>query len=272
VLLTALATGAALVQAASPYAWHAGAIAPADTLAARIAPPPGFTRVAVEAGSFGLWLRGVPLLPGRPEIRLFDGRPKHRQDVHEAVLDIDPGRRDLQQCADAVMRLHAEYLFGTGHADDVAFTLTSGDPARARDWLAGARPHVAHNRVRWSPGDAPADRSHAAFRSYLDFVFTYAGSASLSRTLASAGATPIAAGDVFIQGGFPGHAMLVVDVARDARGRAVFLLAQSYMPAQQIHVVRNFEDASLSPWFAEPTGALVTPEWTFRAEDRKRWR
>jgi len=40
-----------------------------------------------------------------------------------------------------------------------------------------------------------------------------------------------------IRAGSPGHAMLVVDVAEDERGRRIYLLAQSYMPAQDIHIV-----------------------------------
>jgi len=44
-------------------------------------------------------------------------------------------------------------------------------------------------------------------------------------------------GDVMIRAGSPGHAMLVVDVAEDERGRRIYLLAQSYMPAQDIHIV-----------------------------------
>ena len=38
-----------------------------DSLEARFAPPPGFRRVAVAAGSFGAWLRRLPLAaPGTP--------------------------------------------------------------------------------------------------------------------------------------------------------------------------------------------------------------
>lgn len=257
------------VAADTRYAWTAR-VDPAQRLEARLAPPAGYARVSVAEGSFGAWLRGLPLLPGRPDVRLHDGGAKNRQDVHEAILDIDVGRRDLQQCADAVMRLRAEYLFGSGQADAAAFTLTSGDRALARDWMAGQRPRVSRNRVRFAPG-ASADRSHASFRRWLDFVFTYAGSASLSRELPAAAGSPVAPGDVFVQGGFPGHAVIVLDVAKDARGRAVFLLAQSYMPAQQIHVLRNLADPALGAWFAEPTGTLLTPEWTFQAGDRRRW-
>ena len=48
-------------------------------------------------------------------------------------------------------------------------------------------------------------------------------------------------GDVFIQGGFPGHAIIVVDLAENEVGEKCFLVAQSYMPAQEIHVLKNFK-------------------------------
>src|SRR4029078_1039254 len=93
----------------------------ADTLESRFAPPPGARRVEVQAGSFGAWLRGLPLLPERSPVMLFDGTKKPRQDVHAAVVDIDVGTRDLQQCADAVMRLRAEWLFAAGRTPESAF-------------------------------------------------------------------------------------------------------------------------------------------------------
>jgi len=74
-------------------------------------------------------------------------------------------------------------------------------------------------------------------------------------------------GDVFIEGGFPGHAVIAVDVAESPAGRAV-LLAQSYMPAQQVHVLVNPGDPALGPWYRyDPSAALATPEWRF-AEGR----
>ena len=244
---------------------------PAQALSARIAAPAGYERAAVEPGGFAEWLRGLPLKPGRPPVRLFDGREKARRDVHHAVVDMDVGARDLQQCADAVMRLRAEYLYAQGRADAVAFDFTSGDRVPYARWRAGERPVVRGSRVSWQAGAAP-DATRAGFRRYLDAVFTYAGSHSLRRELAPAGGVP-AGGDVFVQGGFPGHAVVVVDVARErASGRTVFLLAQSYMPAQEVHVLRNLERPDLDPWYPADFGArLVTPEWTFAKEDRRAW-
>src|SRR6476659_4017926 len=110
------------------YAWLGHP--PGETIEARFAPPPGATRVAVAAGSFGAWLRGLPLLaPGAP-VHLFDGSIKPRQDVHAAVVDLDVGARDLQQCADAVMRLRAEFAYA--NARPIAFHPDPGRPKTLR--------------------------------------------------------------------------------------------------------------------------------------------
>jgi Domain of unknown function (4846) len=261
-----------LVSVASPadYGWLP-ARADGGTLAERIPPPPGFRRAAAPAGSFAAWLRGLPLFPGRPPVHLFDGRLKGNQEAHWAVIRLDVGARDLQQCADAVMRLRAEYLRDRGCDGDIAFRFTSGHKAAWTDWRRGLRPRIDGNQVTWRAA-AAADGGYASFRRYLETVFNYAGSASLARELQPTGdpARP-AAGDVFIHGGFPGHAVLVADVAEDARGRRAFLLVQSYMPAQEVHVLRNPGNAG-SPWYiAQSSGALETPEWVFRYEELRRF-
>jgi hypothetical protein len=78
-------------------------------------------------------------------------------------------------------------------------------------------------------------------------------------------------GDVFIQAGHPGHTVLVVDLA-ECEGDKVFLLAQSYMPAQEVHVLRNPQDPELSPWYdLDFEDELQTPEWTFPPGALKRF-
>ena len=255
-----------ITAAPAPVPWHDASV---ETLAQRFAPPAGLHRVEVPPESFGAWLRRLPLRPAGAPVRLFDGRLKDNQAAHVAVLALDVGARDLQQCADAVIRLRAEYLREAGHEGDVCFRFTSGDAAPWSRWRAGERP-VVRRKVRWEPR-AAADASYASFRAYLDAVFEYAGTASLARELRGVALVePVAPGDVFIRGGSPGHAVLVVDVAAGPAGERVFLLAQSYMPAQEIQVLRN--PAGDSPWYAtDPSGPLVTPEWTFAFSERRRF-
>lgn len=266
----ALAAAFAPLLGPASYPWLE-APDPVQGLATRIAPPAGFARAPVPPAGFAAWLRGLPLRPGRPAVRLFDGREKGRQDVHHAVVDLDVGRRDLQQCADAVIRLRAEYLFSRGAYMSITFDFTSGDRVPYARWRAGERPSVQGRRVVWRKTAAP-DPGHASFREYLDVIFTYAGSRSLRRELAVPTRPEIEAGDVFVQGGSPGHAVLVVDVARAPDGRSAYLLAQSYMPAQEVHVLRNPGRPDLDPWYPADFGdRLVTPEWVFQKDDRRRW-
>lgn len=224
------------------------------------------------AGSFAAWLRGLPLKPGRPQVRLHDGRLKGNQEAHHAVVDVDVGPRDLQQCADAVMRLRAEYLRATGAVERVRFDVTTGTPASLAGWFAGDRPVVRRNALSWTRSASP-DTSYASFRRWLDVVFTYAGSASLERQLRRvADGRDVRAGDVFIRGGFPGHAVLVADVARGPADSLAFLLVQSYMPAQEIHVLRNPGEWGSNPWYTvNPERALETPEWTFEPGTLRRF-
>jgi hypothetical protein len=263
----------ASVAAERRYAWRDGA-AVADTLADRIAPPPGFARTPADPGSFAAWLRGLPLKPQGAPVLLHTGTLKSRQDVHVAVIDIDVGTRDLQQCADAIMRLRAEWLYAAGRASEIAFNDTgAGKPMAFTRWAAGERPHPSGRALVWSRQARP-DASYASFRRYMDAVFTWAGTHSLERELPSVLVAGLGAGDLFIKGGFPGHAVLVADVAESrATGERRFLLVQSFMPAQEIHVLKDPKSADGSPWYRLDFGAeLVTPEWIFPRESLRRWR
>ena len=242
------------------------------TVEARFAPPAGFAREPVAAGSFASFLRSLPLKAHGEPVRLYDGRIKANAGVYAAVVDLRIGRRDLHQCADAVMRLRAEYLFAQRRFDDIRFRFASGFRAEYSRWRRGERIAVSGNSARWVAGGERGD-GRRSFWLYLETVFAYAGTASLARELAPASAGPPGSGDIFIQPGHPGHAVIVVDTAVDrASGRRIFLLAQSYMPAQEIQILENPGDPRLSPWYAAAFGAtLLTPEWTFRATDRMRF-
>ncbi len=242
-----------------------------NTLINRIPTPAGYTRTTLAAGSFGDWLRHVPLKPGKPSVHLYDGELKWNQSAHHAVIDLDVGQRDLQQCADAVMRLRAEYLYASNAHDQIHFNYTSGDKVGFEKWSSGYKPLVKGSNVRWVASSSCND-SYTSFRKYMDNIFMYAGTASLTKELQQVPLAQIQVGDVFIKGGSPGHAVLVMDVAENTAGNKVFLVAQSYMPAQEMHVLVN-PGNRLSPWYsiAEIGEEVQTPEWTFYRDQLKRF-
>jgi len=107
----------------------------------------------------------------------------------------------------------------------------------------------------------------------MDMVFAYSGTLSLDRELESVEIDDMEIGDVFIVGGSPGHAIIVVDMAENEIGERLFMLAQSYMPAQQTQLLVNLGDKEISPWYRLKDGdKLKTPEWTFDWDDLKRFK
>ena len=211
--------------------------------------PHGHTRIPVANGTFGAWLRKLDLRKDNT-VYLFNGEAKRNQSAQFAVIDMSVGQKNLQQCADAVMRLRAEYQLSSGKKHEIVFYDNDGKAYRP---------------------SLQTDRS--SFDRYLEGVFSWCGTLSLEKQLKKAkDPAVIHAGDVFIKGGSPGHAVMVMDVARDTHGRYIFLLSQSYMPAQDIHILRNPMDAMMNPWYSlKEGGDLTTPEWVFQFQDRRSW-
>jgi len=238
----------------------------------RFGVPDGFERTFAEEGSFDDYLRSLPLRPHGSVVRTYSGGIKMNRSAYEAVVDLDIGDKNLQQCADAVMRLRGEHQFSQGLFDQISFRLTNGFEVPYVKWRDGWRIKVEGNDTSWVKNATP-DESYESFRKYMEFVFIYAGTLSLDRDLVPVSFEDMKIGDVLVQGGSPGHAVIVVDMAENPdTGEKIFMLAQSYMPAQDIHVLSNPNDESISPWYGmEFEGELVTPEWTFGRSNLKRF-
>ena len=243
-----------------PYPWGATA---SDRLDARFPPPDGFARVRLEEGTFGAFLRTLPLLPGDAKVVDYRGNALYDDGRHaniSAVVDIDVGSRDLQQCADAVVRMHAEWRYARGDRD-VTYRAASGTPLSYRRWLAGDRAALDKGTLGVTRAAGPGKDAHGTYRAWLDEVFAWTNTAALERDAARVAFADLAPGDFFVMSGSPfGHAVLVLDLAKDASGRLAMLLGQSFMPAQSFHVLRPSRDAT---WFVvEPDAKeVVTPFW-----------
>ena len=241
-------------------------------IADRIKTPINYTRTAVDTHSFAYYLRHLPLKPHNTKVQYYNGKTKHAENVYMAVADIDVGTRDLQQCADAIMRLRAEYLYDQKQYDSIHFNFTNGFQVDYSKWREGYRVTVQGNKTHWRKTDIPSI-GYASFRKYMDIIFMYAGTLSLEKELQPVQWQDVQVGDIFIQGGSPGHAVIVVDMCvHEKSGEKLFLLAQSYMPAQDIQILQNPNNSALSPWYSTNfEGALVTPEWTFEKKDLGRF-
>jgi len=240
------------------------------TLLKRFNAPQGYERQAVNSSSFAHYLRNLPLKPAGSKVKYYNGALKNDA-AYVAVVNMPISDRNLQQCADAVMRLRAEYFYAQKEYDKISFRLTNDFEADYANWMQGNRVAVKGNKTNWCKARQPSN-TYQDFRNYLEFVFIYAGTLSLSKQLHPQNMKNLAIGDVFILGGSPGHAVIVVDVARNKNGEKVFMLAQSYMPAQETQILRNPSDAFISPWYrTEIQNKLLTPEWTFKIDELKTW-
>jgi len=240
------------------------------TTETRFPVPEGFTRIIVPNNSFASYLRTFPLKPHGSVVKYYNGNEK-RNRVYDAVFDIDVGAKDLQQCADAIIRLRAEYLYKEKKYNDITFNFTNGFAVAYSRWITGERIKVEGNKSWWVKTSQPAN-NYEVFKKYLETVFIYAGTLSLSKSLKSVDFMNMQIGDVLIQGGSPGHAVIVIDMAENTKGEKLYMLAQSYMPAQDIHVLKNNTNPGLSPWYTlKQSNNINTPEWTFKITDLKRF-
>jgi len=240
------------------------------TLQTRFDTPAGFTRIPAVKNSFAEYLRNLPLKPAGSKVRYYNGAVK-KEPVYAAVVAMEIGNKDLQQCADAVMRLRGEYFYAQHAFDKISFMLTNGFKMDYLEWMKGNRLAVQGNKTHWVKA-APPSNTYQDFSNYMEVVYTYAGTLSLSKSLHRKNIPDMAIGDVFILGGSPGHAVMVVDMAESKEGEKIFMIAQSYMPAQDTQVLKNLQDEKLSPWYsATITGYFDTPQWTFGAHQLMTW-
>ena len=153
--------------------------------------PAGYRRIPADRDPFADWLRRIPLKKNKT-VYLFDGRPKVNQDAQFAVLDVSVGRQDLQQCADAIMRLRSEFFYSRKEFGDINFYTEQGIRLNFGEWVNGNRFKLHGNQlIRYiqteedrsgggsrsgvHPGGDSRSGARSCFDEYLRTVFTFCG-------------------------------------------------------------------------------------------------
>lgn len=190
----------------------------------------------------------------------YKGRPISYQEKHVGIIPFDVGNSDLQQCADALMRLRAEYLFERKKYKEIGFHFVSGQFYSWKDYQQGLRPVTRGNETKFIHA-ATADSSHESLRKYLDLVYTYASTISLARELKPT--SGFAVGTVVIHPGSPGHCFIIIDEKTGGDGKKWFRLAEGYTPAQSIYELRNLSELEPSPWYDLKKGTIETASYRF---------
>lgn len=220
--------------------------------------PDGYKRITVAEGSFAEWLRNIKLRKDN-SVYLYNGSPKPNQNLHYAVLDFSTGIKDLQQCADAIMRLRAEYYFSRKEYNKIDFKSATTE----------------YNFQKFiNNADVTENSLHATLLGFMENVFINCGTYTVDAMTKNISLTEMQPGDLFVKAGAPGHAMIIADVAANkTTGKKIYLLAQSFMPAQDIHIVINPNNSTLTPWYVINEGEkIITPGWIFEQHQLKRWK
>lgn len=115
--------------------------------------------------SWQYFLQHLPLIDG--PILDYQGNSVSYQQKHVAIVNYDVGKSDLQQCADALMRLRAEYLYKQQHFSEIGFHFVSGQYYSWNDYCKGLKAEPEGDKVRFVQTSS-CSKTHESLRKYLD--------------------------------------------------------------------------------------------------------
>lgn len=191
--------------------------------------PFGYQRIEPQDKGYAAYLRLLPLKPQGNKVQLYTGGDANYQWLSAAVVDMKL-LSNYEQCADVTMRIRAEYLFRNGRYKDICFTDVNGQ------------------KMQYRGGE---DRN--AFESYMKRVYGMCNTSSLYRETVPRPVREVQPGDVLVyparEGHQYGHAVLVVDVARNRSGKVAVLCVEGNTPAREMHLLRNVAHPRCNPWF-----------------------
>lgn len=216
--------------------------------------PPPEGAIRVEADAWGTWLQARPLADGDGPVKTWDGRVVG----HPArVVELSLIGGHLQECADSLIRLRAEWR--KERNEPVMFHATSGDPMPWERWQKGERPYEHGRGLAWKPG------TKGGWEAYLSRVYNWAGTISLKAYDTEPATDAPRPGDLLVDPGSPGHTVVLLDVAK--RGSETFVLVgEGFMPAQDFHV----EIGPHQGWWAWEPGVML-PHWPLPGETHRRF-
>ena len=242
-----------------------------ETIETKYNPPEGFERIYND--DYSKFLRQFPLKENNI-VKLFDGRNKYNNNIWDAVFDYDIGKGNLHQCADAVLYMRANFLYKQGLTENLYYNFVSGFKAKYLDYITHYY-KIEGNKVSLMSRNNTLKDSPETLRKWLRQIYSYANTWSIDKYDSySINILEIKPGDFFIKSNPPpatGHAINVVDVVvNKTNKKKMYMLSQSYMPAQETHILINPENGSV--WYSlDEFKDIITPEWRFTVNQLKRF-
>ena len=147
-------------------------IAPSGTnIVSRFRTPKNCTREKISIKSFAHYLRNIKLKPYGSEVSYYNGDKKTNKNIYVGVFDLAIGDKNLHQCADAVMRLHAEHLWKQKRYEDIHFNFTNGFTVNYSEWMKGKRMNIQGNNTSWNNRYQPSN-TYEDFWSYMELILS----------------------------------------------------------------------------------------------------
>ena len=232
------------------------------TVGTRFNPPAGYKRISLSGGSFGEYLREFKLREYATKPLAYDSASKTLANNDSApavsVFDIELiNKSNLQEASNSIIRLYAEFLYKQGRFDDIAFNLLTTPAFRLdfRTWSEGGRLIEEGNSITWCKEhgdhckhrDVDTGTEYGVFKYYMQNVMLHSNISSLTTNMKSVSVSEVAVGDIIVYADskIPD---IIVDIAENADGHKLLLLARGGNPASEIFIVRNESNVDLNPW------------------------
>ena len=217
----------------------------------RFRTPENYNRIKSD-NKFGNFLSQLNLKTIQTKVKNYDGTEKPNTEAYEAIIDLPNPTKNVQYNSNAILRLRAEYLFQNRLFDKINFNI--------------GEKHQTY--LEYSKGDF----SYRSFMDYIEYFLSKTNSTSIVNELERINWNNMEIGDIiFHNNSFKSHAVIVVDMAKNFKGEKIFMLAQSYYPSQEIHILSNPNDPKISPWYEHKSDTILTPEWRFFTNDLMRF-
>ncbi len=212
----------------------------------RFVNPPGYQRIAVSPETFGEWLRFLPLAAPGTTVTDASGKTSivSLGGFAAAVMAID---MHAEESADALLRLHAEWQFYKGGSSTINYASNSGKMMPFSRWLSGERIVTKKQDWHWVfKAPAASSPSYADLRSFLDAAYQWTDPRALAIQGRILDSTDVAPGDYFVHSGKDPALVIVLDVAKNAKGEPAMLLGHVAAPHQNMYVMQASKDGA---WF-----------------------
>lgn len=209
-------------------------------------PSNGYLRIKVEPASFGEWLRDLPLKEKNSSVLDYRGKifKSGTDSIVAGVVNWDIKNRRLEQCMDILIRLYAEYSRKCNITTRLSLPLPGGYWLGWEEWKNGFRPVFKGINVKLSKKTI-YDNTPTAFQRYLNTVYNASHTQQFYHAYQAVDRAEVEIGDFIVKKGTKGHAIMIVDLAKNERGDLVALIGNGDTPACQFFLL-NFRTGQ--PW------------------------